>query len=86
MAAGITSANGETAQHALPKELFRDPEIPAGWGALVESNGALIVARKPVWYETTEENRIRLLHRIAVAGTRAQNRKLHDPGVFLTVP
>ena len=67
----------------LPEELFRDPEIPAGWGALVESNDALILARKPVWYETTEENRIRLLHRIAVAGTRAQNRKLDDPGVFL---
>ena len=70
----------------LPEELFRDPEIPAGWGALVESNGALTLARKPVWYESTEENRIRLLHRIAVAGTRAINRKLHDPGVFLQLP
>lgn len=67
----------------VPDELFRDPEIPAGWGALVESNDALILARKPVWYETTEGNRIRLLHRIAVAGTRALNRKLRDPGVFL---
>src|SRR5213083_266633 len=66
----------------LPEELFRDPEIPAGWGALVESNGALILGRKPVWYETTEEDRVRLLHRIAVAGTRVLNRKLHDPGVF----
>src|SRR6516165_9166439 len=56
----------------LPEELFRDPEIPAGWGVLAESNGALRLVRKPVWYETTEENRIRLLHRIAVAGTRAQ--------------
>jgi hypothetical protein len=61
----------------LPEELFRDPEIPAGWGALVESNGALILACKPVRYETAEENRIRLLHRIAVAATRAL--KLHDP-------
>jgi hypothetical protein len=67
----------------LPEELFRDPEIPAGWGALVESNGALRLVREPVWHETTEENRIRLLHRIAVSGTRAQNRKLDDPGVFL---
>jgi hypothetical protein len=67
----------------LPEELFRDPEIPAGWGALVESNGALRIARKAAWYETTEENRIRLLHRIAVAGTRALNRNLHDPGVIL---
>src|SRR6266568_5206711 len=70
----------------LPEELFHGPEVPAGWGALVESNGALALVRKPVWYETTEENRIRLLHRIAVAGTRAQNRKLDDPGVFLQLP
>ena len=60
----------------LPEELFRDPEIPAGWGALVESNGVLRLIRKPVWYETTEENRIRLLHRIAVAGTRNLSREL----------
>ena len=37
----------------LPEELFRDPEIPVGWGALVESNGALTLARKPIWHETT---------------------------------
>jgi len=67
----------------LPEELFRDPEIPVGWGALVESNGALTLARKPIWHETTQQDRIRLLHRIAVAGTRALNRNLHDPGVFL---
>jgi len=70
----------------LPEELFRDPEIPVGWGALVESNGALTLARKPIWRETTQEDRIRLLHRIAVAGTRALNRNLHDPGVFLQPP
>lgn len=70
----------------LPEELFRDPEIPAGWGALVESNRGLRLAREPVWHETTEENRIRLLHRIAVSGTRAQNRKLYDPGVFPQLP
>jgi hypothetical protein len=70
----------------LPEELFCDPEIPADWGALVESNGALTLVRKPVWHETTEENRIRLLHRIAVAGSRAISRKLHDPGVFLQLP
>ncbi len=33
----------------LPNELFRDPEIPVGWGALVESDGALTLMRKPVW-------------------------------------
>jgi hypothetical protein len=60
----------------LPEELFRDSEIPIGWGALVESDGTLKLARKPIWQETTAECHIRLLHRIAVAGTRAINRKL----------
>ena len=60
----------------VPEEIFRDGEIPVGWGALVEPNGALTLVRKPIWYETTEENRIRLLHRIALAGTRALNHQL----------
>ncbi|PYI96618.1 MAG: hypothetical protein DMF00_14725 [Verrucomicrobia bacterium] len=60
----------------VPEEIFRDREIPVGWGALVESNSALTLVRKPIWYETTEENRIRLLHRIALAGTRALNHQL----------
>ena len=54
----------------LPGELFRDAEIPVRWGALVESSGALTLMRKPVWHETTAEDRIRLLHRIAAAGAR----------------
>ena len=60
----------------LPNELFREPEIPIGWGALVESNGELILARKPIWHETTEDNQLRFLHRIAAAGTRVLNRAL----------
>jgi hypothetical protein len=60
----------------VPDELFRDPEVPVGWGALVESNGALTVVRKPIWHDTTAEARIRLLQRIAIAGTRALNREL----------
>jgi len=60
----------------LPEKLFRDSEIPIGWGALVENEGTLEVARKPIWHETTAECRLRLLHRIAMAGTRAINRKL----------
>ena len=67
----------------LPEQLFRESEIPVGWGVLVESNGELIPTRKPVWHETTEDDRIRLLHRIALAGTRALNRKLHNRGVLL---
>src|SRR5262249_28409585 len=60
----------------LSKELFRDSEIPVGWGALVESDGALTLLRKPIWHETKAEDHIRLLHKIAVAGTRVINRKL----------
>jgi hypothetical protein len=60
----------------LPAELFRDSEIPVGWGVLLESHGALTLTLKPVWHETSEEDRVRLLHRIAVAGTRVINRKL----------
>ena len=60
----------------LSMELFRDSEVPVGWGALVESDGALTLMRRPVWQETTPENRIRFLQRIAAAGTRAFNRQL----------
>jgi hypothetical protein len=60
----------------LPTELFRDAEIPVGWGALVESDGALTLMRQPIWQETAVENQVRLLERIAMAGTRAINRQL----------
>jgi hypothetical protein len=60
----------------LPEELFRDSEIPVGWGALVEAACALTLVRKPIWRETTTEYHNLLLHRIAVAGTRVINRKL----------
>jgi hypothetical protein len=60
----------------LPEELFRDSEVPVGWGALVDADGTLTVVRKPIWHETTAETHIRFLHRIAVAGTRVINRKL----------
>lgn len=60
----------------LPEELYREPEIPVGWGALVESNGGLILKRKPTWHDTTAEDRIGLLQRIAIAGTRVLNQQL----------
>jgi hypothetical protein len=60
----------------LPEELFRDSEIPVGWGALVEHDGTLKLVRNPISHETTVEYQIRLLHRIAMAGTRVINRKL----------
>jgi hypothetical protein len=61
----------------LPNELFREPEIPIGWGALIESNGELILARKPVWYETNAESQLLFLERVATAGTRVLNRTLN---------
>ncbi len=61
----------------LPDKLFREPEIPIGWGALIESNGGLELARKPAWHDVDPENQLRFLQRIARAGTRALNRTLN---------
>jgi hypothetical protein len=58
----------------LPNELFRESEMPAGWGVLVELNGMLDLARKPEWHDNAANARIRLLQRIAMAGTRQFNR------------
>jgi hypothetical protein len=58
----------------LPNELFRETEVPAGWGVLVELNGMLDLARKPEWHDNAADARIRLLQRIAMAGTRQFNR------------
>jgi hypothetical protein len=59
----------------LPNELLvRGAEAPGGWGVLVENGGALEVIRKPAWHDNLEEARVRLLQRIAVAGTRQFNR------------
>jgi hypothetical protein len=60
----------------LPNELFEETEIPVGWGALVESDGAISLARKPIRYENAPENRFCFLQRIAAAGTRVLNRQL----------
>src|SRR5206468_3055518 len=60
----------------LPEQLFRESEVPVGWGALVESGGTLTLVRSPVLQDATADNRIRLLHRIAVAATRKLNRQL----------
>ena len=60
----------------LPEQLFRESEVPVGWGALVESNDTLTLIRKPIWHDVTAANRLHVLHRIAVAGTRNLNREL----------
>lgn len=58
----------------LPNELFRESETPIDWGVLAETDGALNLLRKPVWQDNAEEARVRLLQRIALAGTRQFNR------------
>jgi hypothetical protein len=58
----------------LPNELFREAEAPAGWGVLAETDGTLALLRKPAWHDNAEETRVRLLQRIAMAGTRQFNR------------
>ncbi|HST30589.1 MAG TPA: hypothetical protein VLK27_07085 [Chthoniobacterales bacterium] len=60
----------------LPNELFREPEIPIGWGALIEAEDDLVLARKPIWHEVNPENQLRFLERIARTGTRVLNRTL----------
>ncbi len=60
----------------LPAHLFRESEIPFGWGTLVESDDGLCLARKPIWHDATAENRIHFLERIAAAGTRMLNKQL----------
>jgi hypothetical protein len=64
----------------VPEQLFHESEVPVGWGALVESSGALTLVRNSGWHDATADNRIRLLHRIAVAGTRVLNRQLEITG------
>jgi hypothetical protein len=60
----------------LPNELFREPELPLGWGALVEIDGTLVLRQKPIWHDNSPESRLRFLQRIAQAGTRNLNRQL----------
>lgn len=67
----------------LPKKLFRESEIPIGWGALVESNDALELVRKPIWRDVAPEQNLRVLERIARAGTRALNRQVGITFEFL---
>jgi hypothetical protein len=60
----------------VPNDLFREEELPLGWGALVETSGSLALVRKPIWHDNGAENRLRFLQRIAIAGTRQFNRAL----------
>ena len=60
----------------VPNELYRESELPLGWGVLVEAAGSLALQRKPVWHDNSAEHRLRFLQRIANAGTRHLNRQL----------
>jgi len=60
----------------VPNGLFREPEIPFGWGALIESEGELVLVRKPLWHDVTSANRLKLLERITAAATRILNKQL----------
>jgi hypothetical protein len=51
-------------------------EVPLGWGLLVHQADAVVLERKPVWQEVAEQDRLLLLQRIAIAGTRTINRQL----------
>ncbi len=63
----------------LPERLFRESEVPVGWGALVESDSTLRLIRSPDWQDATAETRLCLLYRIAVAATRKLSRQLGSP-------
>jgi hypothetical protein len=54
-------------------ELFRIHELPAGWGLLLRSGETLNPVIRPVFHEVDESQRLTLLHRIALAGTRSVN-------------
>ena len=60
----------------VPRALYRESELPLGWGALVESEGVLALRCKPLLHDNSAEQRLRFLQRIAVAGTRHLNRQL----------
>jgi hypothetical protein len=54
-------------------EIFRMHELPAGWGLLLRNGEKLEPVIRPVFHDVDESQRLTLLHRIALAGTRAVN-------------
>src|SRR5206468_4989212 len=48
----------------LPDRLLREPEAPLGWGLLLEKDGALLLKRKPIWHDSSEASRLRILQKI----------------------
>ena len=56
-------------------DLIKSHELPAGWGLLIRDGANLRVAAKPLLHEVPESERLALLHRIALAASRAVNRE-----------
>lgn len=50
--------------------IMQPHEIPSGWGLLVHRQGSLEMVRKPLWHEAPESQRLLLLQRIAITGSR----------------
>lgn len=59
----------------VPEELFDEMLVPIGWGALIERDGQLELARKAPWQETAPAANLAFLQRIARAGTRLFNQQ-----------
>jgi hypothetical protein len=53
--------------------IFEVHELPADWGLLIRNGETLELTRRPILHEVDEAARLTLLHRIAMAGTRAIN-------------
>jgi len=60
----------------VPVELFRQDEVPDGWGILVEKDDGLSLLHRPVLQSTNDDCRRRFLERIAITATRQINRRL----------
>jgi len=58
------------------EDVAKPHEIPYGWGLLIRRGDELVVVVEPTWQDATEEARMNLLHRIAMAGARAVNQSL----------
>ncbi len=56
--------------------LFAPRELPGGWGLLVRRDAGLELAVKPCLRDTTPEERVALIERIASAGASRERRQL----------
>lgn len=60
------------------EDLFAPFELPVGWGLLVKRGAALELVVKPCLRETTKEERVALVERIAAATTVRDRKRLTD--------